>query len=277
VTRPSRIAAPLVAAVLSLAATAAAEPEDPKLRCKASYEAAQELRLAGKLRDAKEQLRICMASECSEVARVDCGRWLGEVEAATPTVVLELVDGSGQSVESVRVTLDGAPVADRLDGRPLEIDPGMHVFVFEPPGVPAIERRVNVLTGEKNRKVVARLAPPPQPAAPAQADEGWSVHPATWVLGAGSLVGFGVFAGFGAHSIVLEECGPECSTDVQSQIDAERIVADVGLTVGAVAAAATLLVAVLTYDEGTPSGTARLTVGVHRRPGGALATVGGAF
>jgi hypothetical protein len=74
------------------------------------------------------------------------------------------------------------------------------------------------------------------------------VHPATWALGGLTLAGFGVFAGFGLHSIALEDCQNVCTDDQVDSIVSERIVADVGLGVGAAALAATVLVAVLTYE-----------------------------
>jgi hypothetical protein len=254
-TRPASL---LVLAALVVAAPLRAQPApDAKSQCAASYQAAQERRLDGHLLAAKAELIACMAEDCPAVARTQCGEWLAEVERDLPTVVLAFVDTAGISRADVRVRLDGAPFAETLAGQALPLDPGPHVFVFEPAGGPPVEERATILAGEKNRKVMVampRPAPPPPPvplpvpSPEPPPDEQPSVHPATWVLGAVSLTGFGFFAGFGIHSLALEDCAPVCTDDEVDSIQRERIVADVGLGVGLAGLAATILVAVFTYE-----------------------------
>jgi hypothetical protein len=246
-----------LACIVFLTVVAArAEPvaDDPKTACAESYQAGQERRLEGRLLAAKAELIRCMADACPEVARMQCGEWLAQVERDVPTVVLEYVDAAGRSRTDVSVRVDGQPFAAALDGQALPIDPGPHEFVFEPSAGPPVEERLTILAGEKNRRVTAlvpRAPPPPSVAAPSPEpppEESPSVHPSVWALGGVSIVGFALFAGFGLHSISLEGCAPTCSDDEVGDIRTERIVADVGLGVGLAGLAATVLVAVLTYD-----------------------------
>jgi hypothetical protein len=79
------------------------------------------------------------------------------------------------------------------------------------------------------------------------------VHWATWPLGGLALVGAGLFAGFGIHSITLESCADrptKCTPEERDRIVTERLVADVSLGVGGGLALATILVAALTYEDG---------------------------
>jgi hypothetical protein len=244
----------ILCAVMLAAWPASAADDD---RCAESYEAAQLKRLDRRLIDARRELIACMAEGCPDVARRHCSEWLIEVERDIPTVVFAFVDERGARREDVRVSVDGELVAETLDGGAVPLDPGEHWVAFEPAGGAAVERRYTLLTGEKNRKILVSLRAPvrPAPAPPAVApspdpvdEPAPSVHPATWALGGLTLAGFGVFAGFGLHSIALEDCQNVCTDDQVDSIVSERIVADVGLGVGAAALAATVLVAVLTYE-----------------------------
>ena len=101
---------------------------------------------------ARDQLKICIRDACPTFVRNECTEWLAEVEASLPTVVLAARRGD-QDLDEVRVTMDGHPIADRLTGTAIPLDPGTHVFRFELEGSPPIEQRVLVRVGEKNRRV----------------------------------------------------------------------------------------------------------------------------
>jgi hypothetical protein len=231
---------------------------DARERCSARYVAGQELKAASRLLEAAEALRACVVDACADFVRDDCAKWLDEVERATPTVVPRFVDEDGKDAIEVRVLVDDELLAERLDGRPLALDPGEHRFRFERAGARAVERRFTIASGEKNRTLLVTMTPRPAPA-PSAADEG-GVHPAAWVLGGVSLVGFGVLIGFGVHSLTLEDCAPSCSQDQVDDIELERALADVGLGVGVAALGAAVLVAVLADDDAGASGAIRLFI-----------------
>jgi hypothetical protein len=152
------------------------------------------------------------------------------------------------------VSVDGVLAAERLDGRPIELDPGEHVVRFERPSSAAIERRIVVAEGEKARVVRVDIAPAPVPV-PAPAPE--QPRPMPWtfyVLGGVGLLSLGGFAAFGLAGLHgeqgLEDCSPNCSS---ARIDAVRqdyIVADVFLAVSVVALGAATIVALTRPSPG---------------------------
>jgi hypothetical protein len=148
-------------------------PKDRR-SCAVSYEKAQELRQAGKLRRSKEALLACAKSTCGAFVQRECSKWLGQIDADMPTIVLMAKDEAGLPVVDVQVAMDGKEVAARLDGRAVPVDPGLHEFSFKTAGGAVVERRVAIAQGERNRLVSIELSPVAAravaPPAPAKAD-----------------------------------------------------------------------------------------------------------
>ena len=99
--------------------------------CGEAFDDSQVKRDDGKLLEARQLLRICGGSSCSPTQQSLCSEWLVDVEARVPSVVLAAKDRGGRDLVDVKVTLDGAQIATRLDGRAFDVDPGLHKFVFE--------------------------------------------------------------------------------------------------------------------------------------------------
>lgn len=244
--------------VLSANHAGAQEPSDAdRQQCVQSYERAQELRLDKKLVEAREALLACMAPSCSDVAKSHCGEWLIEVERAIPTVVLELVDASGKPRTDVTVSVDGKPLASALDGRAMPVDPGEHTFSFGITGGPTVEQRATVAEGARNMRIAVSLAPEektaPTPPAPGASDtmeaESSGPHPLPLVLGGVTLLGFGMFAGFGISALVLGgKCKPACSDEQVDDVKIRALVADISLAVGVLALGGTIWAAIATAD-----------------------------
>ena len=136
--------------VSSLAAIAYADPT-PK-ECIAHNEKSIQLRGDHKLQESREELLQCALPGCPSEIRGACEKRLAAVNAELPTVVVSAKDPSGADLIDVRVTIDGARTIDKLDGAPLTLDPGAHVFRFETPKASA-EARVLVREGEKDRPI----------------------------------------------------------------------------------------------------------------------------
>jgi hypothetical protein len=150
---PNRRAFVLVATVTLTVLTARAAHADPKA-CSDASDRGQSLRNEGKLGAAKAAFTECAADACPAAIRKDCSSWSSELDAAIPTVVFGAKLG-GKDVTGVRVTMDGARLVDVLDGRPVAVDPGLHVFRFDIEGQTPIEKSVLVKQGEKNRALEA--------------------------------------------------------------------------------------------------------------------------
>ncbi|WP_437972047.1 hypothetical protein WMF04_23395 [Sorangium sp. So ce260] len=148
-----------VSAALALTgARARAQPH--KRACAAAYERAQGLRRDGKLLAAREALIACSQPTCPAAAVADCGPWLAEVEQSLPTVVIAARDARGRERLDVRVLVDGRLLASALDGKALPVDPGPRTFRYEPASGPAVEERVLIREGEKNRALTVILGAP---------------------------------------------------------------------------------------------------------------------
>ena len=225
----------------------AADPEETgPATCRAAYESAQLRRRDGALLAAREQLRICGAEDCPAVARMDCVRWFVEVEAEVPSIVLEAkIDGG--SVLDVTATIDGAVAAAKLDGRPVELDPGAHVVTFEHAGRSTVVQTIVVRSGEKNRVVAAdwTTPKPPESAAPAPVAVDRAVPLGVYATAAVAVLGFADFAVAGAigdglkGSLLGSRCAPFCAQDKVDAMRTAYLLADVGLGIGAAGALTT--------------------------------------
>ncbi len=235
-----------------------------KLQCLDAHTSAQRDRRLGQLRAAKEQLIRCSDAGCPAPVVEDCTRWLGEVEAEQPTIVLAAKDAAGNDLTQVRVQLDGVLLLEQLDGRPVDVDPGDRVFRFESPDGIVVEKQVLVRAGEKARLVEAALIPKAREdeapaivnAAPLPPPRTTSIPTTAWVLWAGAVVAGGTSAYFGIRGRMQESeldrtCRGYCSSDDVSSVRLKYIAADVSLIVALVSGGVGTLMALLfpTDDE----------------------------
>jgi hypothetical protein len=115
--------------------------------CVKAYEVGQQSRNGGDLLKARDDFRRCASPSCPSLIQNDCTTWLAEVSEAVPSVVFTAkVDF--ESVFDVTVSADGVRVATQLDGKPVELNPGLHTFVFEREGQPPIEKKLIVARNE---------------------------------------------------------------------------------------------------------------------------------
>jgi len=257
---------PALALALLLAAVQSARADEPQA-CAETHLAAQRHRRAGELVRAREALLACSRAECSTVLAKDCVAWLGEVEAALPSVTLEAKTGEGRDATDATARIDGEAEARRIDGRALPLDPGPHRIVFERPGAAAVQEQVVLREGEK-RVVTARFpGAPPAPPTPAPEIER-PVPPLAWVAGGVTLAAattFGIFGAMGASGhgdLEARGCAPSCPAGDVDEVRRNLIVADVALGVAVVAATATLVLVLTRPAVPAPSArAARWTAG----------------
>jgi hypothetical protein len=122
--------------------------------CADAYVRGQVLRKAHKLVEARAALQTCAFAACTPFIVKDCSEWLELVQKSLPTVVLIALDEAGNAVSHVKVSMDGAPLLETLDGTAVEVDPGLHAFGFELASGARKERWVLVSEGEKDIRVV---------------------------------------------------------------------------------------------------------------------------
>lgn len=225
---PRRLARHVALSVLALAALAPLRASADVQACLGASEKGQRARTAGKLREAREQFLVCSSEGCPAMVRRDCAQWQGEVIATLPSIVLGAKDRAGRDLFDVSVSIDGEPLAKKLDGKSISVDPGPHTFKFEMAGAPPVIERALVKEGEKTRVIAvtfavggpasepgpAAAAPPPAREAPAPSqtvERGHTVLP--WVvvgIGAAVVVTGVVFA------LVAPSLPPNCDQERRS-------------------------------------------------------------
>lgn len=149
---PRAVTAACTAAALALLATTGRADPPTKAQCIDANAKAQELRRDSKLAAARKQLEACMDSACPGLVRSDCTARLDELEKAQPTLVLDVKDRAGDDLTDVKVTVDGEPLAAKLDGTALRFDPGQHTFGFDAPGFEPVSRTFVLKETEKGRR-----------------------------------------------------------------------------------------------------------------------------
>jgi hypothetical protein len=179
----------------------------------------------------------------------DCAVWSQEVEPLVPSVVVAATGPDGHDASEVAVLVDGERIADRLDGKPLDVDPGEHTFRFELPGAAAIEQRIVIREGEHARSIAVTFPAPkmtmgltlaPTPAEPGAAP--WRpIPPSVYVLGAVGAVGIASFSYFAIAgdnqraNLNQLNCKPNCQPHLVNLAWDDFITADVSLGVSVVA------------------------------------------
>jgi hypothetical protein len=270
-------------------ATAPAFADDAKLACADAYHAAQFQRKNGTLRKARESLLVCASDKCPSILQPDCVRWLGEVEAAIPSVVFAAKGPDGKDVVEVRVSIDGEVVTDTLDGKAVVLDPGKHTIRFERPGEKPISQGILVREGEKARVVSASWAKPDttsetKTVVVTEAARPVSSNPKTaaWIFTGVGVVGlatFGTLALLASNrrQELRDQCYGHCNESDIDDVKRRFLFADVALGVGIVS----LGVATALFfggSDGSSAGTkesARL--GIAPTTTGGVAVLSGAF
>jgi hypothetical protein len=212
----------LATTVAALVASASARADEPAA-CGDAFDQSQIKRDDGKLVEARSLLRVCGGPGCAPTQQRLCVEWLKDVDARLPSFVPSAKDASGADLVDVKVTMDGVLVAARLDGRAIDADPGLHVFVFQLADGRRVETKA--IADERNKgKLVSvtigqpappDLAPPRSPLpASSPATPGWPGPQAArsddravpWrtvglVVGSAGIVGLGLGTAFGALAL----------------------------------------------------------------------------
>jgi hypothetical protein len=146
----------LLAAILSpSAARAAAKGEKA---CLTTFKNGQRLEEQGRLRDAQLQYQSCVQASCGAFIKQQCSLRYSQLENDIPSVVPVALDESGNPVADVKVSVDGQPLAAKIDGRSLQVDPGLHEFSFQTPRGALSTQKILIMQGQRNRPISVELS-----------------------------------------------------------------------------------------------------------------------
>jgi len=283
---------PRLACIALLAASSAesralyAEEVEPDAlhACARAYEQAQEQRHAGALVSARDELSRCEQNDCPAFIRSDCARWLGEVVAEQPTLLVVAKRGA-RELSEVRVSIGDRVLAERLSGQPIDLDPGSYDLRFETAGSAPVLRHVLVQSGQKNQRVEVAFEPLPGEAAPpssgASAPSGSAAPSAgpraiaidarpsrvlPWTLlavgAAGLVTGVGLDVwGRTDEQRLTDSCAPDCSDAQLRPVRNKYLIGDLsaGIGLASISLAAYLF---LTSSPHEPSARAPLPLSV---------------
>lgn len=248
-----------VASLLAVVTTAGGSwsqtADDGTKSCVDAYGSAQEFRKNNDLLKARKSLWTCAGATCPAVIQSDCTAWLSQVSDAIPSIVLE-AKLDDDNVFDVSVTLDGTPLVSQLDGKPLEINPGLHTLLFERQGMSPVEKKVIVAAHSKSQVVLAVWTSPPartaahpsHPSTETPPEMVRPIPPLAYVLGGTAVAALGTFAVLGLsadgtkQNLDNSHCSPNCSTAEVSSLQTRLIGADIAAGVSALAATGAVVV-----------------------------------
>jgi len=268
------------AAALILSSSSDALAVDETVRvCIAASTSGQLLRKQGKLLASRDELIACARDACPAIVRSHCARWLSEVEAELPSIVVRAEDAQGNDAIGARLTIDGRP--GKLDGQALRLDPGSHTVAIENDRGAKKEEHVLLVEGDVSRRVTVRFPAEPGAAGNAarasvsKSSGGGSPEPpvrtphfpvGAWVLGGVGVASLGAATYFGLAassqlSNLQKTCSPNCSNSATQTGRTDALVFDITLGVGAAAVVGALVwgFAFPSYSS-APSSAMRLEV-----------------
>jgi hypothetical protein len=269
------------ATLLALVTISSGAFADGKADCAAAYTDSQSLRDAHKLVETRARLRVCSQPMCASFMQKDCAQWLEQIEQRLPSIVLIAHTGGGAPLIDTTVVIDDAPtpVATKLDGRAIDVDPGEHKFTFTTPSGDRVVVTSVILEGERAQKVVATIGAVTGGAGADEAPAATRPNPLRLFgfviggLGVASLATGAVLGGVatatkGSSCNAAGQCSPPGTV---STLTTEANVSTATLIAGGVLAAAGLTMVIV----GSPQRAKGASAWIAPSPGGV--TLQGAF
>ena len=280
-----RFYAMLAATLVGTCGLGAARAAEEPLTCSQAYEKAQEEKTAGRLNAAIEHLKSCIDPSCAEFIRQDCLRWMDQTESALPTVVFSVRE-DGKDLTDVEILCDDKPLTGILDGKAIPVDPGLHAFTFNVPGLVPAQRQVLVREGERNRIINVEFSRPHKrvalPSATSRAATTLPAEPSLRsgkrtlpyaLAGVGTLgvAGFTVFAllGNSQKSDLERTCSPFCQSSQVDSVKTKYLVADTCLGVGLISLGVATYIFVKNHGESVTGRDSATSINFIPRSAGA--------
>lgn len=282
--------------------------------CKAAYKRAQQSEKAGQLREAQALLLTCAESTCGAFVQQACTTRYTRLDGDIPSIIPMVTDDMHRPKLDVEVAMDGEVLTSRIDGRSLQVDPGLHEFSFRSEDGVFDTRKLMILQGERNRRVEVSFpgnredASPESKTASAAKDSRKSrlasalrspdpahhrvseVEPPRTSgppalgfvftgLGVAGIGGYALLVHWGRQdNLALSGCSPNCPKSSVDHIRTLYVAADVSLGVGiASLGVATWLFVKPRSREEVPRRSTAYVIDVQPVRSGAVARIAGSF
>jgi hypothetical protein len=280
----------LAGIAFSVAVGRAARAEDVKRICVNASTAGQMQRDEGKLLDAREQLLRCAREDCPAVVKSSCAEWLTDIEAQIPSIVVRVLDTSGNDRTDLRASVDGKQL--KLDGKPAPLDPGEHVIAVDTPEGARKEQKVLVVVREKSRlitlQIAARplsdsaIAPSPESSEPPARPEPARIPLGAFVVGGVGVIALGSALYFGLaaksdYDRLDRECAPRCNPDDTQAARRKAVVSDVSLGIGVAGVVGGVAWAILGSRRSSAAPTATTRLDIQPLADGCFATLSSSY
>ena len=225
-----------IGAAIVLAASAAHAGDNRAAECVQAADRGQTLRDQGKLTSARTEFRDCASAECPRIVAQQCGEWLAGVDREMPTVSFRALDPGGKELIDVTVYVDSLERLGTLDGKSIDVDPGVHTFRFVHAGLPDLIFQAVVRAKEKDRVVEGRFSPPAKEVAPEHHHPfrfPWTAS-LSFTVGALAFIGMGVSVGTAANdaSHLRAACAPLCAQSDVDWIQTRITIGNIAMGVG---------------------------------------------
>jgi hypothetical protein len=144
--------------------------------CVVAYKQGMKLQEDEKLIEARKAMVMCAQPKCGVALRKECKIRYAQLKEEIPSVIATVTDEKGAPMTDVEVTMDGAMLTAELDGRAVEVNPGVHEFSFSSAKGVIGKQKIDIAKGTRNRPISVSLAggaaapvasaPPSTPAGP---------------------------------------------------------------------------------------------------------------
>jgi hypothetical protein len=105
-----------------------------------------------KLRAARTWMNKCAATSCPAVMSRECATLSTKLALDIPSIVPSIVERK-DLLHAVEVSMDGEVLANQIDGRAIDVDPGLHDFVFKSDSGAVVKEKLVIQQGQHNRPV----------------------------------------------------------------------------------------------------------------------------
>lgn len=241
--------------------------------CLAQHTDGQKLRKDGKLVEARAAFKQCSIPGCPDQIIRDCIDWSEQVDKQMPSIGFN-VTADGVPRTDVQVFVDGSLIASKLEGKALELNPGIHRARVVLPGFDAIETEFVASEGVKFHVIEVPFKTA-APSGPAEVEMHRPIPASAYVFAAVGTAAAISGAGWGIATMSLRSeleasCKHNCQTEAVNVLKQRALFTDVswGVSIASFATAATLY-----FLRPEKPLVDNVEVDVALTPGGAYGTV----